>query len=895
MGDLTTMTQEVATRWRVAFVQHDRLLRLITPLGADVLLAERMRTSEQLDEGGFHIELTALSQDAALEAGALLGQAVRIDLLTQRSRTELRPFHGHVTVFERVGANGGLVRYRLVVEPWLAFLRYRRDSYLFQDLSVIEVVESVFGDYRGQGKLVPEWRWSLADPSQYSRRSVATQYDETDFDFVARLLAQEGLFYYFEHEAGEGEALGLHRMVIADRNAAFADNPQPVIRCGRTDATASEDAITIWQAQRQWQTSAIEVASWDYRSVSLRKATLATHHDNGENATALVDADYAGQYAFADAAQAQRLAAVAMESLEVRNKIFHGEGTVRTLAPGTVFELQGHFDHDAGEQAQRRFAVLSVTHEARNNFDERFAQTVGSLLPSPLGAAANNPSPLVTAANTGTEPLYRNRFDAVRASVPYRPALRGDDGRLLHPRPTVRGSQTALVVGDGAPLHTDRDHRIKVQFHWQRGARSASRQAHPAGDDNAPARGGLGAWLRVAAPVAGDNWGGIALPRVGQEVIVEFVNGDIDRPVVVGAAYNGRGEVDGQLNRQQAGAPNATGNAPAWFAGDGAQDPGHAHGAVMSGIKTQALSASQTGDGGYNQLVFDDTPDQSRTQLSTTQAGAALALGHHLHQRDNARVAPLGHGAALTTDGSASVRAGAGLLIAAEPGTVEQPVLHAPQAVAQLEDSLTLARGLATQAAGQQAGPPGAGEAAQVPALAALQNNLEVLRNEAAGVNGARALAFSEPHLVVSGAKGVILSTPADAVLVAGTGMTLVAGEDLDVAAGGNLAIAVARGLSLYTDGTGNGIGMHAAAGAVEVASLSGASRYAAQGKVTVASTQCSVTVHGKEHVLLQAAGAQIRLLNGKIELHAPGKVEFKGAGHRFVGPAGTGRQADPY
>lgn len=885
MDALMTMAKQVATQWRAAFVQHDRLLRLSTPLGADVLLAERMRASERLDEGGFRIELTALSHDAALDAGALLGQAVRIDLLTQRSRTELRPFHGHVTVFERVGANGGLARYRLVVEPWLAFLRYRRDSYLFQDLSVVEIVESVFGDYRGQGRLVPEWRWSLADPSQYPRPSVTTQYDETDFDFVARLLAQEGLFYYFEHEAGEGEALGVHRMVIADRNAAFADNPQPVIRFGRADATASEDAITVWQAQRQWQTNAIEVASWDYRSASLRCATVATHHDNGENATALVDADYVGQYAFADAAQAQRLAAVAMESLEVRNKTFHGEGTVRTLAPATVFELLGHFDHDGGEKSQRRFSVLSVTHEARNNFDERFAQTVGSLLPSPRGAAPNSDA----------EPLYRNRFDSVRVSVPYRPALRGDDGRLLHPRPTVRGSQTALMVGDGAPVHTDRDHRIKVQFHWQRGSRSASHLAHPAGGDNAPALAGLGAWLRVAAPVTGDNWGGIALPRVGQEVIVEFVNGDIDRPVVVGAAYNGRGEVDTQLNRQQRGAANATGNAPAWFAGDGARDPGHAHGAVMSGIKTQALSASQTGDGGYNQLVFDDTPSQSRTLLSTTQADAALALGHHLHQRDNARVAPLGHGAALTTDGSASVRAGAGMLIAAEPGTVEQPVLHAPQAVAQFEDSLTVARGLAAQAAGQQAGLPGEGDAAQLPALAALRNGLEVLRNEAGDANGARTLAFSEPHLVVSGAKGVILTTPADAVLVAGTGMTLVTGDDLDVAAGGNLALAVGQGLSLYTDGQGDGISMHAAAGAVEVASLSGASRYAAQGMVTLASTQSSVTVQGKQHVLLNAAGAQIRMLNGKIELHAPGKVEFRGAGHRFVGPAGTGRQAEPY
>lgn len=912
MGVLTDMAHELAAQLRAAFRQHDRLLRLATPLGEDVLLAERLLAREQLDGGGFRIELSALSDDAKIDPAALLGQPVRIDLLTQLSRDKPRALHGHVTVFERVGANGGLARYRLVIEPWLAFLRHRRDSFLFQDMSVIEVVDSVLGDYRGQGKLVPEWRWAVADTAVYPKRSVVTQYDESDFDFVTRLLAEEGLFYYFEHEAADGDALGLHRMVIADRNDVFKDNAQASIRFGRADATASEDVITEWQGERQWQTNAVELATWDYRTASLRSATLSTHHDNGEQASPLTDTDYVGQYAFEDAEQAQRIARIAMESLEVRNKAFHGGGTVRTLAPATTFSLLDHYEHDGDEEDGRRFVVLSVTHEARNNFNEGFGQALLAL------------TGLAPAGNNDTLPLYRNRFTAVRASVPYRPALRGDDGRLLHPRPTVRGSQTALVVGDGGPIHTDRDHRIKVQFHWQRGGRSSSRQSHPAGDDNARAESALGCWLRVATPVAGDNWGGVALPRVGQEVVVEFVNGDIDRPVVVGAAYNGAGETDAQINKQQAGAANATGNAPAWFAGEGKNDKAHEHNAVLSGIKTQALSASQTGNGGYNQLVFDDTEGQSRTLLSTTQAATSLTLGHHLFQRDNAREADLGHGAALATDASGSVRAGSGLLIAAEDGSVTQPLLQSEQAATQVEESLELARTLAQQAAKQKAALPGEPAADTLPALESLKHSAEVLRTEAKAEDGGSAIAYSEPHLVVSGPKGVALSTPADAVLVAGTNATLVAGEHVNVAAGGNLAVAVADGLSLFTDGQGgsagsgsgagagsgsvsvsgsassgqrtqaaqkggdaNGMALHAATGKVEVASLTGASRYAAERTVTIASTQANVTVEGKQHVLLNAAGAQIRVLGGKIELHAPGKVEFKGAGHRFVGPGG--------
>src|SRR5439155_12750537 len=131
-------------------------------------------------------------------------------------------------------------------------------------------------------------------------------------------------------------------------------------------------------------------------------------------------------------------------------------------------------------------------------------------------------------------PVYRNRIDAIKSSVPYRPSRLDGHGNLLHPRPVVQGQQTAIVVGpDGSPIHTDRDHRIKVQFHWQRGDNSHSRLDHPSPDGHAgaPADDRAGIWVRVAtplAPVAGANWGSHALPRVGQEVLIDFLEGNID-------------------------------------------------------------------------------------------------------------------------------------------------------------------------------------------------------------------------------------------------------------------------------------------------------------------------------------------------------------------------------
>jgi type VI secretion system secreted protein VgrG len=257
-----------------------------------------------------------------------------------------------------------------------------------------------------------------------------------------------------------------------------------------------------------------------------------------------------------------------------------------------------------------------------------------------------------TGKDKGERPLYRNRIDSIRSTIPYR-SLRSDQhGQLLHPKPTVAGQQSAIVVGPaGNVIYTDRDHRIKLQFHWQRGTASNnahSRLAHPQADGHtgAPANEQAGTWVRLAtslAPVAGANWGSNAIPRIGQEVLVDFIEGDIDRPVVIGSLYNGKGNLDGQYNQVASGSGVATGNAPSWFPGEtGDNSAGHAHPASLSGIKSQSMSTSGQGTGAYKQLVFDDSPEQSRTSLQqhavAHQGTAELNLGHLRHQSDNQRL-----------------------------------------------------------------------------------------------------------------------------------------------------------------------------------------------------------------------------------------------------------------
>ncbi len=932
---------------RAGFVQDRRLLVLHTPLGTDRLLAERLEGEERIDGGGFRFTLTALSDDAHIPLKDLIGQGVRIDV--QAADGSLRAFHGQVTRFELAASNGGFARYRLCVEPWLAFLRWREDSFLFQDMSVFDIVDSVFGDYAGAGALDPQWRWDVADRSIYPRRGITTQFQETDLAFVDRLLAEEGLYYWFEHEGGGQGAeggLGKHTMVIADHPGAFQPNRQGTVAYHRADVTETEDSLQQWRARRQLQTNALKRQSWDYKSVAPRPLELASDQQNSAQRFDLTWADDPGVYAWEDSAQGERLLANALQGLEVRNKLFEGESTVRTLSPATTFVLDGHFAHEQDSEDDRRFAVLAITHAARNNFDEDMQRAVdealgdaadeleGSLLQASstpdggllakagnlLASVADKVGSVagqlaaITRERANAEdsvPFYRNRFTAVRARIPYRPLTLDGHGVRVHPKPTVFGSQSAVVIGgsDGGPVHTDRDHRIKVQFHWQRGAGGSARQSHPAGENNAPAVGQLGAWLRVAAAAAGDNWGQVAVPRVGQEVLVDYLNGDIDRPVVVASLYNGAGAEDAQHNDKQAGAAGATGNAPAWFPGQSGE---HQHPSIFSGIKTQELSGSQSGSGGYNQLVFDDTPGQSRLNLSTTLSSTRLSLGHHVHQTDNQRGGGRGYGAELASAAHGALRGGSGLLISADaqPGA-SASFMDSTPALAQTQQALQLAQALAGAAAALNAKVEDEPEAAELPAMKGLADVAEALGATQQGLttegeSGGKEIkatqggdgtvsAYAQPLLEISAPKGIGLVTPREAVFVSGTTTTIVSAQDVDLAAQRQISVAVAEGLVLSTGGATasggepnqeRGIRMHAATGAVTVRALSSASTLSAQQTVTIASTTQDVAVEGKEHLLATAGGGYIKLVGSDVLIHAPGAVTFRASAHRFVGPA---------
>ena len=872
------------------FTQDTRLIRLTTPRGTD-LLAECVRGEEAIS-GGYTFKIDALSVDAHIPLKSLLGQAALLQLLTAGSQDALRPFHGHITAAEMTGANGGFARYVLTLQPWTRFLSLGRDSRIFQDMTVLDILDVVFRSYAGRGTLAPAWRFEVADRSVYPKRSLTTQYQESDFAFAERLMHEEGLFHFFEHSGAPGSpSLGSHTLVIADHNGAFIPNPQDTVEFTQPGAVMKADSIDRWRTESRLSTNAIELGSWDYRTLRQRQAGMAAV---SSNAPQLISRDAPGVYAWPGREQAEHIARNQIEALEAQQQVHVAAGTVRSFAPGTTFTLHGHaqfdeLDHDDG----RRFAIVRTVHLMHNNLSADVLSSVTKLLGkgAVAMAAADEPGLRALRASGEDRPLYRNRIDAIAASRPYRGTGADEHGRLLHPRPTVRGQQTAIVVGSpGATIHTDRDHRIKVQFHWQRGVASHSRATHPYPDGHtgAPGNDTAGTWVRVATPIAGANWGSNMVPRVGQEVLVDFLEGDIDRPVVIGSLYNGRGQPDAQHNQVAHGAGGvATGNAMPWFPGESAAN---AHPAVLSGIKTQAMQASQEGTGAYSQLVFDDSPGQSRLVLqrhTKPHDGAAeLNLGQLRHQSDNALLGAAGFGAELKTAQSAAVRAGQGLLLSSDArngGNGNQ--LDSREAVAQIGDSQQLQTELATQAQKHNARLKNEPEPAELAAIKQMGHSVEVVSATDGGDRG-KVAAYSEPHFQLSSPAGIVASTPADAVLSAGTTGNIAAGQDINFAAQGSSLTLVAAGISLFTYGKASnkakpnqevGLKLHAASGKVSSQSQSGMTSLVADKTVTVASVNKTVAISApKMHVLLTAQGAYIKLEGGNIEVHAPGKVEFK-------------------
>lgn len=888
-------------------------------LGSGGLLVEAFAARDLVDGVGAR-DVIALSTRADIDLGGLLGQAASLEIsLADGTRAT---FAGEISEMAMLGSEGGFARYRLRISHWIWRLAHVRNSRVWQDRTVTDIVDDVFSVHAP----VARWRWS-EDASAFMAgalpRSYCCQYRESDLAFVQRLLAEEGLSWRFE----QGED-GLAMVLFADSTSrsAIPDDPSSRgagVRFHGAHAREQSDTVQALSSVRRIGPSGTTVLSYDYKSKKAVASSVPSRLAASPKLPALESYDVPGQYHYADRRQAERYATIQMESREARTQLWRGRSTLRTLRAGTRLDITGAPLDRLGESAA--YTVLRVDSVGVNNLPSKAREALAELfgpIPELLEEALREDAlpDLQLAIAQAQRSGYANCFEALPHEVPWRAQLDGSDGRA-HPRPTAMGAQSAIVVGaDGADtpsgadeLYCDQFGRVRIRFHWQ-----------DSGDATC--------WVRVAQRLAGGGIGSQFLPRIGQEVIVQFIENDIDRPLIVGAVYNGQGEggvvpTPGGAGAQEQGADAfggahdhavsgqgnlAGGNAPVWHGASG-DSAGHRNAAAQWGVRSKEFGGS-----GYNQLLFDDTDAQGRVQLRTTFAATELNLGHLVHGADNFRGSPRGQGAELRTDAYGALRAHAGFLVSSYrishgPGERE-PAGDNVAGIALLKQAVKLGESFSDAAMKHET----VGLAAH---LGAAKAKSSVLDEKAAplqamltavsgtvgtdGVDAAKADAgkkdtapgdgklphLTDPAIAISAKAGLGVTAAGAVQLSNGETVTLMSGQDTQFVTGGQLRVHSGQAIGMLAGAVkpgegGIGLQLIAAKDAIDVQAQADVLKVQARDEVNVVSANAHVDwAAAKSIVLSTADGANITIEGGNIAVQCPGKITIHAAKKSFTGP----------
>jgi type VI secretion system secreted protein VgrG len=455
--------------------QENRKIQVVTPLGEDELLFYQMHGRESLNEP-FEYRLELLSYKADIDPAQLLGKNITVSV--QLTDGAWRYFHGCVTRFGQYDNLNVFSYYRATLRPWLWFLTRRSNCRIFQNKTAPDIIKQVFRD---QG--FSDFKDKLS--GSYATREYCVQYRETDFNFVSRLMEEEGICYYFSHEKEK------HTLVLTDSNTAHEKFPGyekiPYhVETGTTDRSRT-DHIREWGYSQEVQPGLYEITDYDFKKPKanlLVKSNIPESHNSHAKHELF---DYPGRYT--ETSAGDNFVRQRIEEHHARFERCEGKGNVRGLTAGYRFALE---DFPRKDQNQEYLVVSADYHLL---LDEYFSQTEAS----------------------GGANIFDCSFTALENKRPYRPVRNT-------PKPLVQGAQTAVVVGpSGEEIYTDQYGRVKVQFHWDRYGKN--------NEDSS-------CWIRVSHPWAGKNWGMIAIPRIGHEVVVEFLEGDPDQPLIVGSVYN---------------------------------------------------------------------------------------------------------------------------------------------------------------------------------------------------------------------------------------------------------------------------------------------------------------------------------------------------------------------
>ncbi|MDC4990329.1 type VI secretion system tip protein VgrG [Acinetobacter baumannii] len=816
-------------------------------LNAQVFL-QRIDGVHALNDG-LKAELLCLSTNATIQLKSFIGVQAAVDIVTERG--ELTRVTGIITHAQQGQSDGSLTLYKLTLEDPTALWKYRRNSRVFMNKSVVEIWEILFKEWQTKNPLfAASLSLDLSGLTQtYDVRPFVMQHNESDWNFLTRLLRSENISWLIDEAQhtvpSTDTSIQAQKLRLIDANSQYQPLDRKTIRYHRSSAVEQYDSMTRLTAERSLQPNVMHIQRWQAEILDQEEGIGSVqskhqHSEHYDNATLGLEqawnyspawiGDLKGEDGVTKSGnqQVERLNQNLHNYYEAQAKRFIAQTTVRDAYVGYYFELNEHPEIDQHESTDRSFLIISKSFFNQNNLPKDLNDQINGLL-AQSNWAIQNPE--------NSDERQANQLILQRRHIPTTPAYNPQiHSPVTHP-------QRAKVVGpEGEEIYVDEWGRIKVRFLFTR----SDDHSHDggAGTNNNDTD---SAWVDVLTPWAGEGYGARFLPRIGEIVVIDFFNGDIDRPFVMGRIHEAQRH-------------------PTKFDNKGKLPDTK----KLSGIRSKEVSG-----GGFGQLRFDDTPGQISTQLQSSHGASQLNLGKLSHPKDKAESEDRGEGFELRTDQWGALRAGQGLLVSThKQDNAKGDHLDAEVAKKQLEGSQTNSKALSDIAKNQKTD--------EIESIEQLKDFASQIQQQIAK--------FEKALLLLSSPDGIALSSSEDIHISADAQINQIAGDSINISTQKNVIAHAQNRLSLFA--AQSGLKAVAAQGKVEIQAQSDALDVLANKGITISSTEDCIEISSPKEIVITGASSQITLNGSGIFPKTGGKFQVNAGQHVFQGGASASVQS---
>ena len=810
-------------------------------LNAEIFI-QRIDGEHVLNQG-VQATLICLSTNALIPLKQFIGAQVAVDQVTDQG--ELFRTTGIITEATQGQSDGSLTLYKLTLEDATSLWHKRRNSRVFMNKSVRDVSETLFKEWQSKSPLfAASLTLDLSGLSEnYDVRPFIMQSNETDYDFLTRLWRSEGINWLIDEAQlkvpHSSAPIEKQKLRLIDDNSQFQALSRRSIRFHRSSATEKQDSITSLISERSIQPTAVHVQRWQADGLSQEEGAGSVqskhqHSQSHDNASLSLEQawhvspawmqDLKGedQATASSNSQIEKLNQNLTRYNELQSKKFNAQSTVRDTQVGYWFELNEHPEIDQHSGADKQFLITEKKFYNQNNLPKDLAEQVNQLIEQ---------------SQWKIKPIHEqaerqaNNLILQRRNIPTVPAY-----NPLEHRPSTHPQRAKVVGPSGEEIHVDEWGRIKVRFLFTRGDDHSHDGGAGSNDNDTDS-----AWVDVLTPWAGEGYGARFLPRINEIVVIDFFDGNIDRPFVVGRIHEAQ-------------------RSPTQFDGKGKLPDTK----KLAGIKSKEVQGE-----GFGQLRFDDTTGQISTQLQSTHGATQLNLGNLSHPKETAESEGRGEGFELRTDQWGAVRAGQGLLVSTHPQQQAAAMhLDAQTAKEQIEANLNSSKALSEVAKNQQ-----------TDSLEVLDNLKNFLGQIEKG-SKEKADAFKQALMILSAPNSIAVSSQEDIHLSADGQISQSAGDSINLSSQKSLIVHAQTKISLFA--AQEGFRAYAGKGKVEIQAQGDGADLIARKGIQIISTEDKVEIKASKKIVLVAGGSQIEISSAGVLPTTSGKFEVKAGQHNF-------------